>query len=144
MVDVTNVQERFDGLMAKFMICGVIVGKNAGKMPAQRRGAPDTAFCKLTFMLPTPSGAPRSTDVSVPGDMDHEQYQVGQYVEMPITVNFFEGRLTFRAIDPDANAKVVGQAARDPSRAGTNGRGKPDMAAMGGSASTSSSPKSAA
>jgi hypothetical protein len=144
MVDVTNVQERFDGLMAKFMICGVIVGKNAGKMPAQRRGAPDTAFCKLTFMLPTPSGAPRSTDVSVPGDMDHEQYQVGQYVEMPITVNFFEGRLTFRAIDTNAAARAVGQAARDPARTGTNGRGsRPDMAAMSGGASTSGSPKSA-
>jgi hypothetical protein len=116
MVDVTNVAERFDGLMAGFFIRGVIVGKNAGKMPAQRRGAADTPFCRLTFMLPTPNGAPKTQDVSVPAEIDSDQFEVGQHVELPVTISFFEGRLTFRAIDTNANSKAVGQAARDPGR----------------------------
>lgn len=143
MVDVTNVLERFDGLMASFLIRGVIVGKNAGKMPAQRRGAPDTAFCKLTFMLPTPNGAPKTTEVSIPAELDHDQYHVGQHVELPVTISFFEGRLTIRAIDPNVSARAVGQAARDASRVGANGGTRPDMAAMGRPAANGS-PKPAA
>ena len=117
MVDVANVYERFNGLMSGFLIRGVIVGKNAGEMPAQGRGGKPTKFCKLTFMLPTAAGAPKTQDVSVPGEIDSNQFEVGQHVELPITISFFEGRLTFRALDPNANAREVGQAARDPARA---------------------------
>jgi hypothetical protein len=132
MVDATDVAERLSGMYATFNIEGIVVGKNAGKMPAQRRGAPDTPFCKLTFMLVTGTGAPKTQDVSVPAEIDHEQFEVGKFVKLPITVNFFEGRLTFRAIDTNANARDVGQAARDPGRVTS----RPNVTDMGKTTTT--------
>jgi hypothetical protein len=113
-----NVMERFDGLMSTFVIKGVIAGKNAGQMQPERgaRG-PGKKFCRLAFIMPGAGTLPKNVEVSLPDTMDADQFAEGEYVELPVTISFFEGRMTIRAVDTNANAKMVGQAARTPGRA---------------------------
>jgi hypothetical protein len=111
-----DVQERLDGLLASFMIKGVIIGRNAGEIAPDRGRGPAKRFCRLTFFMEGSGGATKSVDVSLPDTMNAEGYQEGQYVELPVMITMFDGKLIVRGIDPNVNARAVGQAARDPNR----------------------------
>jgi hypothetical protein len=128
-------------MSAYFLLCGTIEGKTAGEQPGER-GKPARKYCSLDFLFRSDRGGVKSLTLYLPEGMNYDQFQIGQDVELAVAVSVDQkGRLSVRMVDPNANARAVGQAARDPSRAnGSNGSSvKVDMAAMGKSTTPATS-----
>jgi hypothetical protein len=120
-------------MSAYFLLCGTIEGKTAGEQPGER-GKPARKYCSLDFLFRSDRGGVKSLTIYLPEGMDYDQFAIGQDVELPVAVSVDQkGRLSVRVIDPNANAKAVGQAARNPVRVNLNGGNgsKVDMGAMG-------------
>jgi hypothetical protein len=122
-------------MSAYFLLCGIVEGKTAGEQPGER-GKPARKYCSLDFLFRSDRGGVKSLTIYLPEGMDYDRFEIGEEVELPVNVSVDQkGRLSVRMVDPNASARAVGQAARDPGRAGVNGgngsTSKVDFAAMG-------------